>query len=185
MCFDFSFFAAVGIFLALDKSGYGAFALLACLCHEAGHLAVMLLKKEPPAEMIFSGGGICIKQSREASTAVLAAGCVVNAVLFLIFFFVLPPDSIFKLMFGGANMAAGVFNLLPLGELDGRFLTEKLCFRLLPYSAALKTMRWVQAGTGILLCVVLIWLFVSRKINPIAVCVMGYIFLVDFLLKNR
>ena len=60
--FDFSFFAAVGIFLAFDKAGYGIYCLAACFCHELGHLAVMLAEGKLPDEII-----ILIKLGRKIS----------------------------------------------------------------------------------------------------------------------
>ncbi|MCM1055741.1 MAG: hypothetical protein NC394_09515 [Bacteroides sp.] len=181
---DFSFFAVVGVFLAFDKSGYGIYCLFACFCHELGHLVVMLLEKKPPGEMIFSGGGICIKQRYDASAAVLAAGCAVNFVLFALFCFVLPRDSIFKLMFGGANLVIGVFNLLPMGELDGKRLLERLCFKLLPYSSAQRLIGAAELALVILSAAAAVLLLLAGAVNLTAVSVTVYLFLMDILLRK-
>ena len=123
--FDFSFFAVIAIFFALDDSGYGILCIAACLCHEAGHLALLLLTKHVPDSLIFSGSGICIKQHEEASVPVLAAGCTVNFILFVIFYFFMEQNSVYKLIFAGCNLCIGVLNLLPIGELDGKKLLER------------------------------------------------------------
>lgn len=181
---DFSFFAAVGIFLALDRTGYGICCLSACFCHEAGHLAVMLIEKKLPEEIIFSGGGICIKRRGDASLAVLAAGCLVNFLLFWVYCFSLPHDNIFKLLFGGANLAIGLFNLLPVGELDGRRILEKVCFRLFSFSAAEKVLKVAGFLGYIAAAVAAAFLVISGRVNLTAVSVMVYVFLMDFLIRN-
>ncbi len=180
--FDFSFFAAVGIFLAFDKAGYGIYCLAACFCHELGHLAVMLAEGKLPDEIIFSGGGICIRQRREASCAVLAAGCAVNFLLFAVYCLILPKDSIFKLMFGGANLVIGIFNLLPIGTLDGKKLLEKACRRALSYTAAEKFLNAAEVIGCLLAMGALTIPALNGTVNLTAVSVMIYIFLMDFLL---
>ncbi len=181
--FDFSFFAAVGIFLAFDKAGYGIYCLAACFCHEFSHLAVMLAEGKLPDEIIFSGGGICIRQRNDASCAVLAAGCTVNFLLFIVYCFILPKDSIFKLMFGGANLVIGIFNLIPIGSLDGKRLLEKACYGTLSYSAAQKVLNIAEVLGYIITLGALTILVLSGAVNMTAVSVLIYIFLMDFLLK--
>lgn len=182
---DFSFFAVVGVFLAFDKSGYGLCCLCACFCHELGHLLAMALEKKPPKEMIFSGGGICIKQRYDASTLVLGAGCAVNFCLFALFCLVLPRDSIYKLLFGGANLIIGIFNLLPMGELDGKRLLEKACCKLLPYFAAERLLNVTEVLFILLTAAAAILLLFTGAVNLTAVSVTVYLFLIDFLLKTR
>lgn len=184
---DFSFFAAVGIFLAFDKAGYGIYCLCACFCHELGHLAVMLAEKKPPKEIIFSGGGICIKQRRNetASVFLLGAGCAVNFCLFVLFCLVLPRDSIFKLMFGGSNLIIGIFNLLPVGELDGKRLLEKLCRGLLPYPASERALDITERIFCLLTLAAALLLLAAGRVNLTAVSVLVYLFVIDFLLKSR
>lgn len=181
---DFSFFAAVGIFLALDATGYGLYCLSACFCHEAGHLSLMLLEKKLPEEIIFSGGGICIKRRGDASFAVLAAGCAVNFLLFAVYCLILPKDSIFKLLFGGANLAIGLFNLLPIGELDGRRILEKFCFGALSFSAAEKVLNITEALGYTAAVGAAAVLVICGRVNLTAVTVMAYVFIMDVLIRK-
>ena len=185
VAFDFSFFAAVGIFLAFDTSGYGIFCLSACLCHESGHLLLMLLGGKKPDELIFSGGGICIKQQGNASLPVLAAGSGVNFVLFVVFCFLLPRDSIYKLLFGFSNFCVGAMNLLPIGELDGKKLLERLFIAILPYRAAQNAMSIAEAVGYIAAAAVIVLLFFSGTLNFTALAVIIYITVVDIMLKMR
>lgn len=185
ICLDFSFFAVLGIFFAFDPAGYGFCCLLACFCHETGHFIAMLLEKKPPREVMFSGGGICIKQHRDPSVFVLGAGCAVNFCLFFLFCFILERNSIYKLLFGGANLAIGIFNLLPFGTLDGRGLLEKLCYRFLPFYAAEKTLVFFEASALTAAIAAAVLMIASGTVNFTAWIVILYLFAVDFLLKKR
>lgn len=183
--FDFSFFAVIGIFTALDSSGYGIFCIAACLCHEAGHLALLLLTGRIPDELIFSGSGICIKQRGEPSAPVLAAGCLVNFALFIIFYFLMEQNSVYKLIFAGSNLCIGILNLLPIGELDGKKLLERFFTAFFSYKAAERGIFISElAGIALAALAVLALLF-SGMLNITSIFVLIYVFAVDFLLKIR
>lgn len=183
--FDFSFFAVMAIFFAFDDSGYGIFCIAACLCHEAGHLALLLLTRHVPDQLIFSGSGICIKQEEEASIPVLAAGCTVNFILFIIFYFCLEQDSIYKLMFAGSNLCIGIMNLLPIGELDGKKLLERFFTAFLPFKAAQRAIFTSElAGFAFAVAAVAV-LLLSGTINTTSIFVIIYVFAVDIMLKIR
>lgn len=185
ICLDFSFFAVLGIFLAFDPTGYGFCCLLACFCHETGHFIAMLLEKKPPRQVIFSGGGICIKQRRDPSAFVLGAGCGVNFCLFFLFCFLLERNSIYRLLFGGANLAIGIFNLLPLGTLDGRGLLEKLCYRTMPFYAAERLLFLAEILSLCGAVGATVFMIISGMVNFTVPVVIVYLFAVDFLLKKR
>ena len=183
--FDFSFFAVIAIFFALDDSGYGILCIAACLCHELGHLAFLLLTKQIPHSLIFSGSGICIKQREEASIPVLAAGCTVNFILFIIFYFLLEQNSVYKLIFAGSNLCIGILNLLPIGELDGKKLLERFFTAFLPFRAAHRAIFIFElAGFALAASAVILLLF-SGMLNPTSIFVIIYVFTVDFLQKIR
>lgn len=182
--FDFSFFAVIGLFLAFDSGGYGWLCFAACICHELGHLAAMAVIGDKPEEIIFSGGGICIKQSGQPSFGVLAAGCGVNFLLFAVFFLFLGRGNIFYTVFGGANLFVGIFNLLPVGELDGRGLLEKAVFRFLSFEVGQRVVRIAEAVFGTVWAAGAIVFLVLGKVNAVAAAVMGYVFLLDFVWRQ-
>ena len=183
--FDFSFFAVMGIFFALDDSGYGIFCIAACLCHEAGHLALLLITGQVPDQLIFSGSGICIKQGEEASVPVLAAGCTVNFILFIIFYFLLEQDSVYKLMFAGSNLCIGIMNLLPIGELDGKKLLERFFTAFFSYRAAQRAVFISELVGFALAAAAVAVLLLLGAINTTSILVIIYVFAVDFLQKIR
>lgn len=178
LVFRFSFFAAVGIILALDKSGYGLLCLMSCLCHEAGHLAVMLISGDVPKALVFSGGGICIKQRKEASVPVIAAGCLVNFILFTIFYFS-AGNSIYRLVFAVSNLCVGIMNLLPIGDLDGKKLLERLLTAVLPFDKAQRVMKITEFTALTLAGAGAAFLLVTGALSKTAAITLVYIFLVD------
>ncbi|MBD5082472.1 MAG: hypothetical protein HDT44_12020 [Ruminococcaceae bacterium] len=182
---DFTFFAVLGLVCAFDSGGYGLLYLAACLCHETAHLAVMAVKGQAPREIIFSGGGICIRQSGAFSFAVLAAGSAANFLLFGIFHFGLTQDSIYKMIFAAANLCVGVFNLLPMGDLDGKRLAEELLVRRFSLKTAERTVNILQTLTCVLWGGLVLYLLFNNAVNLTAVFVMIYIFAVDFFLEMR
>ena len=182
---DFSFFAVLGLVCVFDSGGYGILYLSACLCHETAHLAVMAVKGHLPKEIIFSGGGICIRQSDSFSFAVLAAGSAVNFILFGIFRFGFQQDSIYKMIFAAANLCVGVFNLLPMGDLDGKRLIEELLIKHCGLKAAEFTANVLQTATCVIWGGLVLYLLFKGEVNLTAVFVMIYIFAVDFFLEMR
>lgn len=112
---------------------------------------------------------------------VLAAGCAVNFALFTVFCLLLPRDNIFKLLFGGANLVIGIFNLLPLGELDGKRLLERACCRLLSFESAERVLRIAELSAYLGAISVFALLIVTGRVNLSAVTVMAYVFLMDIL----
>ena len=131
---DFSFFAVLSVFFFFDTEGIGVSALCACFCHEMGHLTVMTAAGAAVREITLYGAGVRInaelsKLSYAARASVYAAGCVVNLVLYAV------SCICGNVVFALVNLALAVFNLLPLGELDGAQLIKLLLQRYLPHMA--------------------------------------------------
>lgn len=119
--FSFVCLAAVCLLLYNEQTVY--FGLGSALLHELGHLAAMKLSRVSVNEICFHGGGIAIKPRLTPKTPVqelliLSAGAAVNLTLCLIFFR-------FKTLFY-INLSLALFNLLPIGELDGAGILEVL-----------------------------------------------------------
>ena len=127
---DFSFFAVIALFLFLDSTGFGMSALFACALHELSHLLIMLMFGISPEIMTFYGAGIRITSSETQYAAmlprllILSAGCAANFAAFALFWLngAYAPAVI--------NLFIGIFNLLPVGELDGAALLRTVLIRL-------------------------------------------------------
>ena len=117
---DFTFLAVVAMFLTLDTTGFALMSLAVCLIHETGHLAAMIITGRKPDSILFRAGGVKISAATGSdSVFVLIAGSAVNIGLFLALYFTLPKTDINPVMFAVLNLVIGVFNLLPIGCLDG------------------------------------------------------------------
>lgn len=127
---DFSFFAVIALFLFLDSSGFGLSALSACGLHELSHLAVMTAFGISPEMITFYGAGIRITSSKTehagsfARILILSAGCAANFTAFALFWMNGEPAAAL------INLFIGIFNLLPVGELDGAALLKTLLIRI-------------------------------------------------------
>lgn len=126
---DFSFFAAMSIFLFFDDSGFGMSALCACGLHELSHLTVMTAFGITPEAVTFYGAGIRITspETENSGTAaraiILSAGCAANfSASFLLWI-------IGNSAAAAINLFTGLFNLLPIGELDGAALLKTLLIK--------------------------------------------------------
>jgi len=157
---DFTFFALVAMFSALDTTGLAMMSLAVCLIHEAGHLLFM---RKKPESIVFRGGGIRIKASDD-SVLVLAAGSLTNLAMFLIFYSAYP-------MFAVMNLVIGVFNLLPIGCLDG----SKLLMLFVPE----KVMRVIN----VIAIIAVIALVILYEVNFTILAVILYVTAVDFFVR--
>ena len=181
---DFTFFAIIAMFLALDTTGLALMSLAVCLIHEAGHLIAMVLTGQKPGAIVFRGGGVKIIANSTHSAHstnsvhpaqspfVLLAGSGLNIALFLSLYFTLPKTDIYPVMFAVLNLVIGVFNLLPVGCLDGKrllglFLPEKLL-------RVIETLALAAVVTAIIAAVV------RGEVNFTIIAAIIYIIIVDF-----
>lgn len=121
---DFSFFAVIALYLLLDESGFGLAALAACAMHETAHFIAMTAFGVPVEQLTLYGAGIRITSSRIehvkpiCKAVILGAGCIVNFAAAFMFFKLGKYDAF------AVNLFTGIFNLLPMGELDGARLLK-------------------------------------------------------------
>ena len=119
---SFPFALMVAILLCCDSTGMMSVSLLSIFLHEMGHLIALYLLKLPPRRVNFRLCGIEIVESRlycgySAQLAVAASGPMINILFGLI---LLPFSNMsFAAIISATNIVIGVFNLLPLSQLDG------------------------------------------------------------------
>lgn len=126
---DFSFFAVIALYLLLDESGFGLAALAACAMHETAHFIAMAAFGVPVEQITLYGAGIRItsagieyeKPLRRA--VILGAGCLANFAAAFVFW------RLGNFGASAVNLFTGIFNLLPMGELDGAGLLKMLVIR--------------------------------------------------------
>ena len=143
----FALSAGVLIALFLDGTGIIQCSLLAILLHETGHtlLYVLLLRRRPVMRIGF--GGISLRWntvgiSVQQQTAILLAGPLVNLLTGLFCMAVCRWSfRISVMIFGGANVLLGAFNLLPLGFLDGGRLLAVLLAEFISFEHSEQILR--------------------------------------------
>ncbi len=129
MCFNFLgirieikflFVAVAALLLLLDVSGVMLCAFLSSAVHELAHLAVLLAFKGEITAVTFEAFGIRIARLDSLlffeELIVLLAGPLTNI---LVFFICGKAASQTVSLIGAVNLSIGIFNLLPVGALDG------------------------------------------------------------------
>lgn len=155
---DFSFFAVIALFLWLDSSGFGLMALSACGLHELSHMLVMAIFGIFADEITFYGAGVRIYSAQTefakpvVKSLILSAGCAANFILSVIFLYLNQPEA------AAINLFTGIFNLLPIGELDGAGLLKLLLIRVCRPEKIDGALRTVGAVFSVI-CIVAIILF--------------------------
>lgn len=127
----FSFFAVLLLMAELCRSDWGLWCAAASILHELGHFAAYAALGQPPRALYFEAGGIRITPPGGhlplvGEAAVLLAGSSVN----------LAAGGLFcllgKVYAGGFHLFLGLFNLLPLAQLDGGMLLALVLEQLFP-----------------------------------------------------
>ena len=132
---DFTFFAVFFLFMMFDFSGYGILGLYACLIHETGHLAAMLMVGCRLNEILFYCAGIKITANERYKLSflkeffVLICGSMVNIVIFFVCYFCSDKLTLKMPVFAVINLLIGLFNLLPVNMFDGGKITELVLSR--------------------------------------------------------
>lgn len=123
---SFSFLVVVALFLLLDRTSAAVYGILASVLHELGHVVMMFWKHAAPKTVVFAPFRVDIldhcrqRHSYRTDVAILLAGPCTNFVCFgftQLCYSLLGVDRF--LLFGYISLLVGVFNILPVGPLDG------------------------------------------------------------------
>lgn len=124
--------AGLILLLMSDHAGFVRMALGASLLHEGGHvLAYCAMARRLPV-LRFSAGGIGLLLGGESFAAgqqlwLAAAGPLANfAICILLLLRLQAHASYWGYFFASANLCVGLFNLLPIAQLDGRRILQVL-----------------------------------------------------------
>lgn len=177
--FCFSFFAVLTVFMMSNSRRLGVAALAACGIHEFSHLLVMIMFGISPEIVTFYGAGIQITstQIEKARTVkrivILSAGCMANFIAAAALF-----------LYGNAaaaviNLLIGIFNLLPIGELDGAALLKMLFIRICRPECVDKVLMLSGIASSVVYAVVIIVLDAGVSFTLVTTGV--YIIVVCFL----
>lgn len=127
---SFWFFAVAALFAAFCPPALMAYALLPVAVHELGHLAALLFFKVRVRAARLTAFGIDIQRAGAdklgAELGISLAGAAANLLLaggLYLFAF----QSVRAMLLVAANIAVALFNLLPIGSLDGGEAVKLLC----------------------------------------------------------
>ncbi len=144
---SFWFFVSVLLFLMADRSAVALPVLGAIAIHESGHLAYLRLRRLPLAAADFSFSGMRMRLAADRpltfgdSLGLNLAGCFFNLAAAILLAL---PGSFWLLRFSAVNSAVAVFNLLPLGGLDGGAILRELLVSALGWDRGVRAAGAVQ-----------------------------------------
>lgn len=124
---SFWFSMTITVLLLLDEENTFFLAFISALCHELGHIIVIVLQKNAPKLIEFTPFGLrmtYIQKELSYKKEIQAAlfGPLVNIIIFIVcYVFDLNKDL------QNINLALAIFNLLPISELDG----GRICYLLI------------------------------------------------------
>ncbi|MCI8649092.1 MAG: hypothetical protein HFG20_03150 [Anaerotruncus sp.] len=143
---SFGFFAVVAWYVLYGYSGGGLAVLTAVALHECGHLLMMWLAGVKIPAVEFCPFGIRLERQTllpvAKETAVYLGGVLANAVCLCCWVPWYGWDA-----FSQAHLGLLLFNLLPVGRLDGGQLLRLALFRLDPVTA--QQIQWLVGFLGL------------------------------------
>lgn len=145
--FSFWFFAVIAVFLLLDRNVLLWYLVLPVLIHELGHFLAMALcgvriraiAFTPVSVNIRRRSNISVRREVAVTLGGVAANLLASALLYLFCF-----QSMRVMLLLAANVAVALFNLLPVGNLDGGQLCSLLCMHFFTPRLALVISRAVS-----------------------------------------
>ena len=184
---SFSFALMVAVLLCCDKTEMMSASLLSIFLHEIGHLVMLYALKLPPRRVNFRLCGIEIVESRLfcgylAQLAVAASGPLINILLGLI---LLPFSNLpFTAIMSASNIVIGVFNLLPLSQLDGGEILYCAMSVVMAERICKKISHMIDLFLILLLIMGGVYIFLMPNHNPTLLITAAYL-LVYAIIKHR
>lgn len=167
----FLFLAALGVVLFTDLRQMALSGMLAALIHEGGHLLVMVLCRIPPAVVAVRPFGVLILEKSGSRRTywkdglVALGGPLANGITAVLLFLLQGGTRWASSPLLMANLALGVFNILPVESLDGgRALSALLSGHCSP-SRTERVLITSSLLVLIPLAIVGFWLLLQSKFN--------------------
>lgn len=179
---DFSFFAAVAIFVLLDRTGQSITALAACITHEMAHLISMWCFSVNASSITFYAAGISVNSEQLEFTpfgvrlSVYSAGAAMNIIVAVALFL------LGRKLEGFINLFTGLINLLPIGGLDGARILDLLLIILSKPERIDLLKRTIFLTT--LAAIMVLTLIFFRQVSLSLVISCTYLLIVWFISKN-
>lgn len=146
---NFWFFTMVALVLFLNKGILTLYLALPVIIHESGHLLAMACCGIKLDAVRFTAISVNIRrrdsrvQSYPKEVAVLLGGVAAN-LLFALGVYLFSFQSLRAMFLIAVNLAVAIFNILPIGDLDGGMLCRLLCDHFFSPRLALHISRGVS-----------------------------------------
>ncbi len=165
---SFLFLAFCAVFSLCDKSRVFTMALIASLLHEMAHIIMLYFVGECADSIILAPQGAKLVRSGKmisykSEILVLLAGCILNFTLFAILYSF--SESLSLKLFAVVNLSLGIFNMLPLGTLDGGRILKILLKNILSSQRAELVCKIVSIIVVLAFVVVGVWLITNGRKN--------------------
>lgn len=139
-----------------DRQGILLLTLAACICHEGGHWAVLRIFGHAIKEINLTAVGAEMVLGEEMSCGqevlAAAAGPAVNLILAGVSSRLLGGE-----LFAGLNFVLAVFNLLPVGRLDGGRILKGILSWTVGDTGAQQVLDWTEGALSAILPVLAVW----------------------------
>ena len=186
----FALSCCLRVALFFDGTGIIRCCLFAIVLHEAGHAALytLLLHRRPVFRIGFGGIALYWQPQRvrpAVQALVLLAGPAANLLSAWVCFRITAERmQLSWLLFGGVSLLLGLFNLLPLGFLDGGRLFSLVLEKFLPAERAMKCCECAQTVCLGALSLFLLAVLSDRKAQISLILFLCYYSWKSFFTKN-
>lgn len=129
--FTFAFFAVVSCFVLMDRAVFALYLVLPVIIHELGHILALTLCGAGIRSVTFTAVSVDMQKKNIAGLSykkeilINAAGILANLIV-AIWLYCTAFQSVRTMFLIAANIAVAIFNLLPIGNLDGGELVRLL-----------------------------------------------------------
>lgn len=185
---SFLFCAVLCLMLAVDRTGLIIPTLFAVFIHESGHLLAMWAADCQPKEIKLIPTSVQIirnfTEKPHGEAIITLCGPLANFVIFIVLFI---NYSIFKneqtLLFAIINLVMGLYNMLPVSQLDGGDLLVYLLCRKFDIYKSESIVRIITVIFALLIFLFGVYLWVSKTFNISVFVFALYLFLCGLIKK--
>lgn len=166
------FAAMLAALLYFDRTGLFPLALAVVLIHETGHIAACRMLHQLPSRIVLRPGAVQIFTPPSVlpplwDVVIALAGPLLNlaagAVAALVYAFCYQHVNL--LVFIAGNLAAALFNLMPVQGLDGGRVLELILYAQMGENAV-RVLKWISFFFILLLLAAGLWVFIHSLGNP-------------------
>lgn len=178
---SFLFMVTLCILLLWDKTGFVLPMLLAVLLHEAAHLSVMWAVGCAPKEINLCPGSVQILSSpvkRKPEILILLMGPAINILVFIVLWLAFEKTVYTGVLeFAVINLIYGVFNLVPVRNLDGGSIVEVILTEFLGFQKARIILNIITVVFAVAILLLALFFSLNGDINYSLYIMVLYLFI--------